>query len=100
MNKLRLTQSRTVRLATSATAVAATVLAAAGITAGRGSAAPALTAYMASPVRAAANVKRPKLAHGVLTVAGTDASDRVALRLRAGDPGTLEVDVGDDGSVE
>ena len=100
MNKLRLTQSRTVRLATSATAVAATVLAAAGITAGRGSAAPALTAYMASPMRAAANVKRPKLAHGVLTVAGTDASDRIALRLRAGDPGTLEVDVGDDGSAE
>src|SRR5512132_4705799 len=101
MNKLfRLTESRTVRLATSAAAVSATVLAAAGIMAGRGDAAPALTPGMASPVRAAANIKRPRLAHGVLTVAGTDASDRIALRLRAGDPGTLEVDVGDDGSAE
>ena len=55
---------------------------------------------MPSHVRAADNVKRPRLAHGALTVAGTDASDRIALRLRAGDPGTLEVDVGDDGSAE
>src|SRR5512132_4675771 len=101
MNKLfRLTESRTVRLATSAAAVSATVLAAAGIMAGRGDAAPALTPGMASPVRAAANIKRPRLAHGVLTVAGTEASDTIALRLRAGDPGTLEVDVGDDGSAD
>jgi Ca2+-binding RTX toxin-like protein len=101
MNKLfRITQSRTVRLATSATVIAATVLAAAGIMAGRGSAAPALTAHKASHLRAAAGVKRPRLTHGVLTVAGTDASDRIALRLRAGDSGTLEVDVGDDGSAE
>ena len=100
MNKLlRLRQSRTRRLAKSATAVAATVLAAAGITAGQGSAAPALGAQVPSQGRAA-DVKRPRLTHGLLTVAGTAAGDRLALRLRAGDPGTLEVDVGDDGSAE
>lgn len=101
MNKLiRLRQSRTVRLATSATAVAATALTAAGIVAGAGNAAPAGKASTASHLRAAADVKRPRLKHGVLTVAGTDVSDRIALRLRAGDSGTLEVDVGDDGSAD
>src|SRR5437763_8683975 len=41
-----------------------------------------------------------KLRHGLLTIEGTEASDKIALRLRAGDPGTLEVDVGDDGSAD
>src|SRR5207248_7664919 len=41
-----------------------------------------------------------KLMHGLLTIEGTEASDKIALRLRAGDPGTLEVDVGDDGSAD
>ena len=44
--------------------------------------------------------KHPKLKHGVLTVRGTRASDRIALRLKAGDPATLQVDFGDDGSAE
>jgi Ca2+-binding RTX toxin-like protein len=35
-----------------------------------------------------------------LIVKGTGASDRLALRLRAGDPGKLEVDVGDNGSAD
>jgi len=43
---------------------------------------------------------RPKLRHGVLSVVGTRGSDKVALRLKAGDPHTLRVDVGDDGSAD
>jgi predicted lipoprotein with Yx(FWY)xxD motif len=34
----------------------------------------------------------------VLTILGTAASDKIALRLRAGHPDTIQVDVGDDGS--
>ena len=30
--------------------------------------------------------QRPKLKHGVLAIAGTEASDKIALRLKAGDP--------------
>ena len=44
--------------------------------------------------------KQPKLKHGVLTIKGTEASDKIALRLQAGDPGMLQVDVGDDGSAD
>ena len=44
-----------------------------------------------------ATFKHPKLVHGVLTIKGTKASDKITLRLKAGDPGVLEVDVGDDG---
>jgi predicted lipoprotein with Yx(FWY)xxD motif len=44
--------------------------------------------------------KRPKLAHGILTIEGTAASDKIALRLKAGDPNTLQVDVGDNGSAD
>jgi predicted lipoprotein with Yx(FWY)xxD motif len=41
-----------------------------------------------------------KLKHGLLTVEGTEASDRIALRLKAGRPDILQVDVGDDGSAD
>ena len=34
---------------------------------------------------------------GSSTIKGTKASDKITLRLKAGDPGVLEVDVGDDG---
>ncbi len=44
--------------------------------------------------------KRPKLRHGLLTIEGTKASDKIALRLQAGNPGILQVDVGDDGSAD
>jgi hypothetical protein len=37
---------------------------------------------------------------GVLTLDGNGASDRLALRLQPGAPGTLQVDVGDDGSAD
>src|SRR5207247_9782644 len=41
-----------------------------------------------------------KLRHGLLTIKGTEASDKVALRLKAGRPDILQVDVGDDGSAD
>jgi hypothetical protein len=97
---LRLKQSRSARLVTSATAVAAAVVAAAGILAAQGAAAPAVNAHTTSHLRKNAGIKRPKLRHGALRVEGTEASDTIALRLRAGDPGILEVDVGADGSAE
>jgi hypothetical protein len=40
------------------------------------------------------------VAHDTLTVRGTNGRDALALRLAAGDPNTLEVDFGDDGSAE
>jgi len=44
--------------------------------------------------------QRPKLQHGVLTVEGTAAGEKIALRLKAGSPGILQVDVGDNGSAD
>lgn len=44
--------------------------------------------------------KQPKLRLGLLTVIGTEGSDRIGLRLRAGDPDVVEVDVGDDGTAD
>jgi Ca2+-binding RTX toxin-like protein len=102
-NLIRRTKTRTVRfgrLAASAVAVAAVVTGAVAIAAGQGHAAPALNAVKASHADKPAKFKHPKLRRGVLTVEGTEASDEIALRLRAGDPGTLEVDVGDDGSAD
>ncbi len=104
-NVIRLKASRAVWLAASAVAVTATVAGAAGIVAGQGNAAPALRAFEAShPTKEASfkhpTLKHPKLKHGVLTIKGTRASDRIALRLQAGNPGILQVDVGDDGSAD
>jgi Ca2+-binding RTX toxin-like protein len=47
-----------------------------------------------------AKVKAPRLEHGDLSIKGSSADDKVALRLRAGDPSTLQVDVGDDGTAD
>ncbi len=44
--------------------------------------------------------KQPKLKNGVLIVTGTKASEKIALRLQAGEPAVLQVDVGDDGSAD
>jgi Ca2+-binding RTX toxin-like protein len=41
-----------------------------------------------------------QLHDGELAVMGSNGNDRLALRLRAGSPAVLEVDVGDDGSAE
>jgi hypothetical protein len=79
------------RLATAA-AVAVAVAGAAGIGAGASSAAPS--------AEAAVGFRTPMLIHGRLTVAGTPGNDTIALRLKAGDPGILQVDVGNDGSAD
>ena len=83
MNKfIRLKKSRGVRLAASAVAVATAVAVAAAV--------------VARPANAAA----PQLRNGVLRVHGTEASDKIALRLQAGDPAIVQVDIGDDGSAD
>src|SRR6476646_10338182 len=102
-NVLRLDESRSARpvwLSASAVALAAAVASAAGIAAGPGKAAPTRHAAKASHAHRLDRFKHPKLRHGVLTIEGTDASDRIAPRLQAGDPGVLQVDVGDDGSAD
>jgi predicted lipoprotein with Yx(FWY)xxD motif len=55
---------------------------------------PAMNPYYARDFR------RPTLRYGLLTVEGTKANDKIALRLKAGDPGILQVDVGDDGTAD
>jgi len=83
-----------------ALALAAASVSAAGIVAEQGNAAPAIQADTAWHQHKKANFKHPKLKHGVLTIEGTAASDKIVLRLQAGDPGVLQVDVGDDGSPD
>jgi Ca2+-binding RTX toxin-like protein len=81
-----------VRLAAAAVAVAAVAAVAAGN-------AGAASAKAAHPSKAA-KLKHPKTKDGVLRIQGTDAGDKLTLRLKAGDPARLEVDVGDDGSAD
>jgi Ca2+-binding RTX toxin-like protein len=77
--------------------VAAAVAGVTGIVAGQGNAAlPAKT----SAEHRMDKFKHPKLKHGLLTIEGTEASDKIALRLQAGQAGTLQIDVGDDGSAD
>ena len=45
-------------------------------------------------------IRHPKLKEGLLTIEGTKRSDRLTLRLQAGDPGVLQLDVGSDGSAD
>ena len=45
-------------------------------------------------------IRHPKLKEGLLTIDGTKRSDRLTLRLQAGDAGVLQLDVGDDGSAD
>jgi Ca2+-binding RTX toxin-like protein len=81
-----LVQLKRSRVALAAVAAAVVVAGLAGIAAGQGNAAP----------------KGPfvTLQNGVLTVDGTNASDNIALRLQAGQPGIVQVDLGDDGSAD
>src|SRR5512145_2804591 len=88
-NRIRLRGVRSVKAGRLAV-VAVTV--AAGLAAVSGPAAAAAPEVM--PIR------HPKLKEGLLTIEGTKRSDRLALRLRAGDPGVLQLDVGDDGSAD
>ena len=106
MNDLiRLKDSNSVRpaswLAASAVIVALGIAGAvAAIAAGQGNAAPAIKADNASHSSKESRFKHPKLKHGVLRVKGTEASDKIALRLQAGNPAILQIDVGDDGSAD
>src|SRR5438128_452691 len=97
MKKLiRLKDARAVqspRLAASAAVVAAAVAGTAGIVSGQGHAAPAVKAGKASHLRTA-RFKRPKVKHGVLMIKGTNASDDISLRLEAGKPAVIQIDVG------
>jgi Ca2+-binding RTX toxin-like protein len=79
--------------------LAIALVVAAGIAAAAGNTAHAGRAAKASH-RTDTRFKRPHLVHGLLTIQGTEGNDKIALRLRAGDPGTLEIDVGDDGSAD
>jgi len=54
----------------------------------------------AAPRSEATHIRHPKLKDGLLAIEGTKRSDRIALRLRAGDPEVLQLDIGDDGSAE
>ncbi len=101
-NLIRPKAARTTRrLWLAASAVAVTAAAAgAGIVAGQGNAAPAIKAGNPSYPPRAAKFKRPKLKQGVLTIKGTKASDKIALRLQTDQPDILQVDVGDDGSPD
>src|SRR5436309_16142660 len=86
-NLVRINESRSMRplwLSASAVAVAAAVAGGAGIAAGTGKAAPVRHATKASHAHKMDRFKHPKLRHGVLTIEGTEASHRVALRLQAG----------------
>jgi Ca2+-binding RTX toxin-like protein len=77
--------ARPTRLVAAAAGLAIAVAVGAGIAAAQANA--------AQPVRA-------HLRHDLLAVEGTKASDKIALRLAAGDPGFLQVDVGDDGKPD
>ena len=101
-NFIRLHDSRAVRpvlVAVSAAAAIAVVGGTAGTAAGHGTAS-AHHAHKASHLRQEAAFNDPQLAHGELAIEGTNAGDRVALRLQSGDPAVLQVDVGDDGSAD
>ena len=52
-------------------------------------------AHYRPPSRVSVQVK-----HRTLTITGTAGNDKLALRLRAGDPRRLQVDVGDDGRAD
>ena len=97
-NLIRLKDSRAVRLAASAVAAAALIAGATGVAAGQGNAAPPSNADNAPSKNT--GPEHAKLKHGLLKVKGTRASDAIALRLKAGDPGTLQVDFGDNGSAD
>jgi Ca2+-binding RTX toxin-like protein len=100
MHLIRFKNSRAVRpmrLAASVVAVAAAVASVAGIAAARGDAAHSDRATQRHQERA---FTLPKVRNGVLAILGTVRDDRIALRLKAGDPGVLQVDLRDDGSAD
>ena len=97
MKTLHPNESRTIRPAR--LVVSALAVLAAGLLAGPASASPS-NAEKASHPYGKQKFKHPKLRHGVLTIEGTNGSDTIALRLKAGDPEVLQIDVGNDGSAD
>jgi hypothetical protein len=89
-NFIRLERSRAVRLAVSAAALAVAI--ASGSAAEAGRAAPARKAEQQFPAAT--------LTNGLLTIEGTNAADRIALRLQARQQDVIQVDLGDDGSAD
>jgi len=63
-----------------------------------------IPAIVATPIAGAQSDRvdgvRAVVQHGTLEVKGGDQDNRIALRLAAGDPGVIQVDVGDDGSPQ
>jgi hypothetical protein len=59
-----------------------------------------LAAPVAGAQSHAADGIRADIRHGTLEVKGSDQADRVALRLKAGDAGVIQVDAGDNGSPD
>lgn len=88
-NLIRSGNSQALRLVGSAVALAAVLAGAGGIAAGQAQAAPYKGMFDA-----------PQLAHRSLAVRGTPGNDKIAVRLKAGDAGVLQVDLGDDGSAD
>jgi hypothetical protein len=76
-NLIRLKDSRAVRMAASAVAVAAVIAGATGTVAGQGNAAPTAKADNAPTKNA--KFKHAKLKRGLLKIKGTRASDAIAL---------------------
>jgi RTX calcium-binding nonapeptide repeat (4 copies) len=64
----------------------------------------AIPAIFVTPIAGAHSDKvdgvRAEVKHGALEVKGGDQDNRVALRVAAGNPGVVQVDVGDDGSPQ
>jgi Ca2+-binding RTX toxin-like protein len=83
-----------------AVSVAAAGAGATGIMAGSAVAAASTVASQARYYPQHFRFVHARVAHGLLAIVGTPASDKIALRLKAGDPGILQVDVGDNGSAD
>ena len=72
------------------------VVAAVALTAGLA----AMAGHADAAARDVKPIKHPKLKDGLLAIEGTRRSDRLTLRLAAGNPGVLQLDVGEDGSAD
>ena len=99
-NRLRPNDIRAARLAGMAVAMAGVIAGAGGIAAGPADAAPAHKSGRISYRHRYVEFEHAELKHGTLFIEGTRASDRIALRLKAGRPDILQIDAGDDGSAD
>jgi hemolysin type calcium-binding protein len=93
MMNLRLTKAVRIRRLTVLPVAAAAVVAVATAAAYPAQGAAAEQRHQLEPASA-------RLAHHTLRVRGTEASDRIALRLAAGNPAVVQVDLGDNGSAD